>query len=107
MDVNLLRQQQQNFSDEQAFRGDKAYQGAERTKTPHKKPRKKKLTPLKKAENKQLSSEQIHVEHIIHLVKIFWIAKERFRLHSSTYPQVMLVICGLVPLRIGAFRFSF
>jgi hypothetical protein len=105
-DVNLLRRQLQNFSDEQGFQGDKAYQGAERTKTPHKKPLKKKLTPEKKAENKQLASKRIYVEHLIRLVKIFRIAKERFRLHSSSYQQVMLVICGLVRLRIGVHRFS-
>ena len=106
-DVNLLRRQQQNFSDEQAFKGDKAYQGAERTKTPYKKPPKKKLSPEKKEKNKQLSQSRIYVEHLIRIVKIFRIASERFRLHSSTYSQVMLVICGLVRLRIGAFRFSF
>ena len=106
-DVNLLRRQQQNFSDKQAFQGDKAYQGAEGTKTPHKKPPKKKLTPEKKAENTKLSQSRIYVEHLIRIIKIFRIASERFRLHSSTYQQVMLVICGLVRLRIGAFRFSF
>ena len=106
-DVNLLRRQQPNFSDEQAFKGALGYQGAEGTKTPHKKAPKKKLTPEKKAENKRLSQERIYVEHLIRIVKIFRIASERFRLHSSTYQQVMLVICGLVRLRIGAFRFSF
>ena len=106
-DVNLLRRQQQNFSDEQAFKGDLGDQGAERTKTPHKKPPKQKLTPGKKAENKRLSQSRIYVEHLIRIVKIFRIASERFRLHSSTYQQVMLVICGLVRLRIGACRFSF
>ena len=106
-DVNLLRQQQQKFSDKQAFKGDKAYQGAERTKTPHKKPPKKKLTSEKKAENKLLSQSRIYIEHLIRIVKIFRIASERFRLQSSTYKQVTLVICGLVRFRIGAFRFSF
>jgi hypothetical protein len=106
-DINLWRRQQLNFSDEQTFKGDLGYQGAERTKTPHKKPPKKKLTPEKKAENQQLAKERIYVEHLIRIVKIFRLASERFRLHSSTYQQVMLVICGLVRLRIGAFQFSF
>ncbi len=35
------------------------------------------------------------------------IEAERFRLNSRTYQQVILVICGLVRLRIGAFQFSF
>ncbi len=106
-DVNLLRRQQSNFSEKQTFKGDKAYLGAERTKTPHKKPPKKDLTPEKTAENKQFSSERIYVEHLIRILKIFRIAAERFRLKSSTYQGVMLVICGLVRFRIGAFRFSF
>jgi hypothetical protein len=41
-DINLLRKQQKNFEKEQKFQGDKAYQGAERTTTPKKKPRNKK-----------------------------------------------------------------
>ena len=36
-DVNLLREQQANFSNKQTFTGDKAYIGAERTTTPQKK----------------------------------------------------------------------
>ncbi len=47
-DVNLLRKQQPNFSEEQNFTGDKAYVGAERTKTPQKKPPKRELTRLAK-----------------------------------------------------------
>ncbi len=35
-DINLLRKQQEGFSKNQTFEGDKAYIGAERTKTPHK-----------------------------------------------------------------------
>ncbi len=106
-DVNLLRKQQLNLSDEQSFTGDKAYLGAERTKTPQKKPRKRELSPEQKESNRLISKERIYVEHLIRLVKIFRVASERFRLHSRTYKQVMLVICGLVRLRIGAFQFSF
>jgi len=106
-DVNLLREQQANFSDEQSFTGDKAYIGADRTKTPQKKPPKRELTPEQKESNRLISQERIYIEHLIRLVKIFRVAGERFRLNSRTYQQVMLVICGLVRLRIGAFQFSF
>ncbi|MGG6269172.1 transposase family protein [Leptolyngbya sp. AN03gr2] len=37
-DVTLFRQQQSQFQQMQTFAGDKAYQGADRTRTPHKKP---------------------------------------------------------------------
>ena len=106
-DVNLLRKQQQNFSKQQKFTGDKAYIGAEKTTTPKKKPPKRELTPEQKESNKLISQERIYVEHLIRIIKIFRVASERFRLHSRTYKQVILVICGLVRFRIGAFKFSF
>ena len=36
------------------------------------------------------------------LLKIFGVARERFRLKEYNYEKVMLTICGLVRLRIGA-----
>jgi hypothetical protein len=38
---------------------------------------------------------------MIRLLRIFRIAKERFRLHSDTYEQVIMTICDLVRLRLG------
>jgi hypothetical protein len=35
-------------------------------------------------------------------VKIFQVAQERFRLTRENYQKVILTICGLVRLRIGA-----
>lgn len=101
-DISLFRTQQQKFDDHQFFEGDKAYIGDKNITTPHKKPRHGELTQEQKAENKDISSNRIFVEHVIRLVKIFRIAKERFRLHSDTYEQVILTVCGLVRLRIGA-----
>ncbi len=106
-DVNLLRKQESNFSQRQTFEGDKAYIGAERTKTPHKKPPKKELTQSQKDENKKISQERIYVEHLIRIIKIFRVASERFRLHSRSYQKVIRVICGLVRLRMGGVQFSF
>ena len=91
-DVNLLRKQQKNFSEQQDFTGDKAYIGAERTTTPKKKPPKRELTPEQKESNKLISKERIYVEHLIRIIKIFRVAFLRFRLHSRTYKQVILVI---------------
>lgn len=101
-DISLFREQQQKFEKDQRFEGDKAYQGGKNIKTPHKKPRKGELTAQQKAENKVVSSRRIFVEHVIRLVKIFQIARQRFPLNSRTYEQVILTICGLVRLRIGA-----
>lgn len=98
-DITLFRERQSKFAPGQGFDGDKAYIGADNMQTPHKKPRGKELTPQQKAENKEFSStRRIFVEHIIRLLRIFRVAKERFRLHPDTYEQVILTIYGLVRL---------
>ena len=101
-DISLFREQQEKFGSDQVFEGDKGYQGGKNITTPQKKPRKGELTANQKVENKELSSKRIFVEHVIRLVKIFQIARQRFPLNSRTYEQVILTICGLVRLRIGA-----
>lgn len=101
-DITLFRQRQSKFAPGQGFDGDKAYVGAKNVQTPHKKPRGKELTPEQKAQNQEFSStRRIFVEHVIRLLRIFRVAKERFRLHPDTYEQVILTVCGLVRLRLG------
>jgi hypothetical protein len=106
-DISLFREQQKKFDKDQRFEGDKAYQGGKNIKTPYKKPRNRKLTAQQKAENKEFSGNRIFIEHVIMLVKIFRIARQRFPLNSRIYEQVILTICGLVRLRIGAFVLPF
>ena len=101
-DINQFRESLPNFASKQKFRGDKAYIGEQQIATPHKKRKKQELTPEQKQENKELSSTRIFVEHTIRLVKLFRVAQERFRLNRETYKQVILTVCGLVRLRIGA-----
>jgi hypothetical protein len=101
-DITLFRERQSKFAPGQGFDGDKAYVGAANVQTPHKKPRQGELTEQQKAENKEFSStRRIFVEHVIRLLRIFRIAKERFRLHPDTYEQVILTVCGLVRFRLG------
>jgi hypothetical protein len=101
-DISLFRQHQSKFDPAQGFDGDKAYVGAQNVQTPHKKPKGKALTSQQQAENREFSStRRIFVEHVIRLLRIFRIAKERFRLHRDTYEQVILTVCGLVRLRLG------
>ncbi|QFS46541.1 transposase family protein [Nostoc sphaeroides] len=101
-DINLFRQQQTKFDEGQEFEGDKGYQGGNNITTPHKKKRNQKLSDQQKEENKVLSSKRIFVEHLIRMIKIFQIASQRFRLNSDVYKQIILIVCGLVRLRIGA-----
>lgn len=101
-DISLFREQQGKFEADQMFEGDKAYQGGKNISTPQNKPKLGKLTEEQKTRNQELSSQRIFVEHVIRLIKIFRIAQQRFPLNSRTYEQVILTICGLVRLRIGA-----
>ena len=55
-----------------------------------------------KKENQKKAQKRIFVEHVIRLIKIFKVARERFRLKESNYEKVILTICGLVRLRIGS-----
>ncbi|WP_081432402.1 transposase family protein [Trichodesmium erythraeum] len=52
-----------------------------------------------KKENQKKAQKIIFVEHVIRLIKIFKVARERFRLKESNYEKVILTICGLVRLR--------
>ena len=101
-DINLLREQQKKFAAWQQFKGDKGYIGEDNVTTPHKKPKHRELSEIQKQENKLFSSSRIIIEHLIRLVKIFQVAAQRFRLRPQTYKQVILTVCGLVRLRIGA-----
>lgn len=101
-DINLLREQQKKFLITQKFKGDKAYIGEKNVATPHKKPKSRELSEIQKQENKAFSSSRILIEHLIRLVKVFQVAAQRFPLRPQTYQQVILTVCGLVRLRIGA-----
>lgn len=101
-DINLFRECQKGFKPQQKFKGDKAYLGEKSIRIPTKKPKKGELTTSQKEKNKELATQRIFVEHLIRLVKIFRVASERFRLNTRKYEQIIMMICGLVRLRIGA-----
>lgn len=101
-DINQFRDCQDLFDQQQKFKGDLAYIGEPQISTPQKKPRNKKLTEEQLQANQEFSSGRVFVEHVIRVVKIFRVAQERFRLRPATYEQIVLAVCGLVRLRIGA-----
>lgn len=59
------------------------------------------MTSVQKQENKEFSSKQVFVEHVIKVVKVLRVAEDRFRLRRETYEQIVLTVCALVRLRIG------
>jgi hypothetical protein len=93
---------QPKFGFGQRYKGDKAYIGEPQIETPHKKRKHQELSAKEQEENREKASQRIFVEHVIRLVKIFPAAGERFRLRRENYQKVILTICGLVRLRIGA-----
>lgn len=101
-DINLFREGKKGFEPNQKFKGDKGYEGEPSIKIPTKKPKKGELTSAQLEKNKELASERIFVEHLIRVIKIFRVASERFRLNPRKYEQIIMTICGLVRLRIGA-----
>ena len=101
-DINLCRERLELFHPRQKFTGDKAYIGEAQIITPSKKPKGGQLTAQQKAQNQNLSSRRIFVEHLIRVVKIFKAAQERFRLRKDRYNNVLLTICALVRLRKGS-----
>ena len=60
------------------------------------------MLPEMKEDNLKLAKKRIFVEHVIRFLKIFGVAREGFRLKEYNYDKVILTICGLVTLRIGA-----
>lgn len=63
---------------------------------PHKKPKNAELTEAQKAENKEISSERIRVEHSIGGMKRYRILSERLRVHDfEHYDDVLSVCAGL------------
>lgn len=61
---------------------------------PHKKPKKKELTPAQKAENKLLASKRIVVEHALAGLKRYRILSDRLRIHDFELYDVILGVCA-------------
>ena len=100
-DIKIWRENQSKFDERQKFSGDKAYIDESEIKTPKKKPKNGELTTEEKEVNKKISSIRIFVEHLIRIIKIFKVARERFRLNKDRYESIVLTVCGLVRLRKG------
>ena len=58
-----------------------------------------------KKENQKKAQKRIFLEQITRLIKIFRVPRKRLRLKESNYEKVILTICSLVKLRIGALIF--
>jgi hypothetical protein len=61
---------------------------------PHKKLRKQELTPVQKAENQELASQRIVVEHAPAGLKRYRILADRLRMHDFALYDVILGVCA-------------
>lgn len=75
--------------------GDKAYIG-EDIETPKKKPKGGELTEEEKAQNRELSSKRVIVEHAVRRVKGFKIMRQDYRLESWIFPKIAETVVGLL-----------
>lgn len=78
--------------------GDKAYQGVDGMRVPHKKPKGGTLTPEQREENRELARIRVRVEHGIRRLKAFRIVRDEYRLAFGLFPRVASVVVGLVQL---------
>ena len=95
------------FLEERKISGkfDSGYQGVQKELTnaiiPFKKSKNHELTEEEKKHNKKLSKERIKVEHVNRKIKIFRIAKERYRNHQNRYELIMNIMCSIYNRNLG------
>jgi len=92
-----------DMEEEDAFMGDKGYQGIQHdhyTILPDKKPKGKELEPEKKARNKRISSVRIVVEHTFGKVKNYQAVSQKFRHPRDKHDAIFAVVAGLVKRQI-------
>lgn len=77
---------------------DLGYLGTAGVVTPQRKPRGGELTAEQRAENRQLASVRVHVEHGIRRIKGFKIVRENYRHALGLFPMVVSAVVGLVQL---------
>jgi DDE superfamily endonuclease/Helix-turn-helix of DDE superfamily endonuclease len=78
--------------------GDLAYQGIAGMQVPHKKPKGGQLTEEQRAENRQLASVRVHVEHGIRRIKGWRIVRDDYRIALGLFPLIASTVVGLVQL---------
>jgi DDE superfamily endonuclease/Helix-turn-helix of DDE superfamily endonuclease len=78
--------------------GDLAYQGIAGMRVPHKKPKGGHLTEEQRAENRQLASVRVHVEHGIRRIKGWRIVRDDYRIALGLFPLIASTVVGLVQL---------
>jgi len=81
------------------YLGDRGYQGIQHqhrnSRTPHKKSKKKPLTPQPVKANQRLASERIPIEHVIRRLKVFRVLKDTYRHRRRRFGLRLHLLAGL------------
>lgn len=89
---------------------DKGYQGIQgihdRSKIPHKKTKKKKLSLEQKKYNRDLASIRIVIEHVYRSLKIFRILSERYRNRRARFSLRFNLIAGIYNYELSLSQIS-
>lgn len=98
-DFKLFKSSGVKFNKYRKLIADKGYQGIKKihelSKTPHKKPREKKLTKKQKKYNRELNRIRIVIEHVNRCLKIFKILSYRYRNRQRRFGLRINLIAGI------------
>ena len=92
-----------DMDDDDAYMGDKGYQGIQHDHNavlPNKKPKGKELNLEQKARNKRISKVRIVVEHTFGKVKNYQALSQRYRHPRDSHDAVFEIVAGLVNRQI-------
>lgn len=98
-DFHLFKKSQTLVREKIQLLADKGYQGINRyhkaSQTPHKKTKKKPLSPLQKKDNRQLASVRVTIENVIRSLKIFRVLSSRYRNRRKRFGLRVNLIAGI------------
>lgn len=98
-DFGLFKRSQVRPHPETECLGDRGYQGLKkrhaRSRTPHKRTRRKELTREQRWENRRLASARITVEHVIRRLKVFRVLSSRYRHRRRRFGLRLNLIAAL------------
>jgi hypothetical protein len=98
-DFELFRQRNIHICEHIILVGDKGFQGIAELHlnsiTPHKKPRKSKLSSNQKRFNSNLSKDRVAIEHINRRIKRFKILSHRYRNKQLKHLLRVSLLCGI------------
>lgn len=99
-DFRLFKESKTHLHPAIALKADSGYQGIAKlhreSEVPHKRSKKRPLTPEQKAYNRSVSAERVQVEHAIRKLKIFRILSERYRNRRKRFGLRVNLIAGII-----------